>query len=261
MFDDDTQTTVPEPGSADSAAQTEGAATPQTPPTETTKPESTTQAQPTSPTGLSKDDVAAIIREELQNLRGEFATREDLSRAAQGASDKRFAKLLKELGPEMRGIETAVKRGLMDAEQAKIAKQELFAEKAMELAGRDEEEETPPPAQQLPAPQQANPLQVAANKLLEKHGFTWADFPKETLPKTFEEFVVLVTNKSADRRVQAEKTAWQKQYEEQTKGVREADKAGATKPPVGGAPPSKPKRSLADADRLGSVIADRYFKK
>jgi len=254
MFDDELQAAVPETESPQSDPDVQ---------TDVLQEANQTQDAPTEPSatqpnaGLTKEDVAAIIREQLQMIRGEFATREEVSRASQTASDKRFARLMKELAPEIKGIDLMVKRGMMDADQAAQAKKELFAEKAVELAGQDElPEPDRAPAQQTSS--QAD-LRTLANNLLARNGLTWDDFPRETLPPTFEEFAALVVEKAATRKAKQGQVSEQ---EQRTRSVREADRQGATRPPAATATPErKPKPTLDDADDLADALVKRFYSK
>ena len=259
MFDEQNQDAVPTYETPEaqgvSAKQTDEATTQQTPAV-------TTESQ-----SLTKDDIAKIFKEQITDLFPQldqrFATRDDLAKSAQAASDKRFARLMKELAPEIRSVDMAVKRGLMDEEQAKVAKREMFADKAAELAGKDEEPEPAPVQAPMPAPDQDRQM---AMQWLNQFGLTVDEVPEvapgKPLPP-FQQFVALVTQRAADKKTaEAVKTAqatWQKDYEDKTKQVREADQKGATKPPTGGTTPIR-KRTLADADHIGEIISDRLTK-
>jgi len=86
---------------------------------------------------LTRKDAEQLFREQLSSLMPElarqFATREDLDRSSQRASDKRFAALMRNLAPEMRGIDRLVKTGVIDEQTALAQKQQLFIDEAAKL--------------------------------------------------------------------------------------------------------------------------------
>jgi hypothetical protein len=249
--------------------------------------QSSPATEASTPRGMTREEAAVLFREQLSSVlpdlasqfEARYAKRSDLDRAAQSASDRRFAKLMKGLAPEMRGIDKMVAKGLMDPYEAKQAKQELFLEEAAKLA---EEPEPPPPAAApprvpaRPAPRpEYNPnrvMQDAATRLLSKHGLNWGSVNQEVRSwmaqhpgaqgMPFEEFSELVVTKSvASRDAQRTQQAVRK-LEENAARVRESDRQGATLPPVGAVPSEnredKIKRRYKHSGRVGEAFVELF---
>ncbi len=273
-MDEEERTTVPETG-AQTTESTPAASTPHTgvaASQPTTQPTTATQ---TSAPQLTQEEVAALVRGELsrlgpelvQQLSGQFASRQDLERAAQSASDKRFAKLMKELAPEMRGIDRAVQLGKMTAEDALSAKQQMLLEKTAEFGAEEEpsqtHEATPPSA---PAAPPAFDWHKAGVQAIRNAGLTEADIPElQKRSVGYDELTaVIIPRVKAEKQIAQERerirAEARKELEAQQKAIQTATQDGAlTPPPQGGGTPHK-KRTLADAEEIGDVLKEIFSK-
>lgn len=280
MPDDTTQTV---PGQTAPSAPTA-----QTPPTGS--PEATPKAPesltPPPPQYMTRDETSALLREQLtqftpefvsqlkQQMANDFASKSEIQKNSQSAADKTFAKLMKNLAPEMRGIDKAVKFGAMDAEQAKQAKMQMLTDAA---ASMDTEEPEPPAQQQPPQPQPQNtinPVDIlrqetskAAQRILNKAGLTWDNVRAELAAyrasqgrdMPLEEFNEMVAGKMVEKGTQGKETEWMKNYEAKVTAAKAADKGGAMVPPPVGAPADyKPRPTLDDANDIGDVLIKHY---
>jgi hypothetical protein len=186
-----------------------------------------------APPVITRDDVDALIRERLASALPEIGQQyeQQLARFAQSASDKRFANLMRELAPEMRGIDSAVKRGLMDADAARQAKTELLFERAAEI-DRDAAPARPPAA----PTGQFRPETVDWNErglaLIREAGLQPSDIPDLAKRNVaFDELAVLVARAKAAKEKEHDKAAWMKEYERQKGAVLGAERNGGVAPP------------------------------
>lgn len=253
-----------------------------------TTPPPTTPPEPTAPPSLSRDDVAAILREQLdsylpdfasqlRNQLGEqFANKSEIQRTAQSTADKAFARAMKQLAPQMKGLDRLVQKGRMTQEDAEAAKLALLSDSAGSFAEEEEEAKPAPAPQTQQAPTQPpmppyNPRQAtqeAAEQLMKDSGVTWEDVTAEMLKfrssmkrdMNLGEFTKLVAKRVADKEKTNLVAQAKREYEQATKAVRDADKNGATQtPPQGGAAGHTPKATLDDADDIGDVLRNKFF--
>lgn len=272
----DEQAPVPVEGAP---APTQQTPTPSSEPT--TRPEGLGTPPPAY---LTRDEASTLFREQLnqftpelaeqirQALSPDFASRDEIQKTVQSGTDKTFARLMKSLAPEMRGIDKAVTMGHMDAGAAQQAKAQMLTEAASKM---DAEEEPPVPTTQptqAPVPAQAQRLpdnapQQAAEKLLRGAKLTWDDVRSEmdafrrSQGRNMElsEFNELVAAKQTDRMVQGKEAEWMKNYEAKINKVKASDGAGATTPPpLGTQAEYKPKATLDDADDVGAALERRF---
>ncbi len=278
MSDEQSPQAVPENGAPAPTTQTPPASSP-----EPTKAPEIIQ-KPPQPAYLTRDEASALFREQLtqfspelanqlkQAMTADFASKTEIQKVSQSAADKTFAKAMKKLAPELRGIDKAAKAGLIDQTVADQAKMKLLSDTASEM---DAEEPEPAPAQPtpqpaaIPQPQQdlRQETQKAAQRLLGKAGLTWDDVRADML--TFrnaqgrdmglDEFTEFIGGKMVVRGTQDKESEWMKKYEEKISRVKAADGAGATTPPPEGTSPAyKPKATLDDANDLGEVLTERF---
>lgn len=238
----------------------------------------------TPPAPSPKETPSYLTRDELDSFRGEmtstltelmtrieeqnkrFAPREEVQKTFQSASDKTFARVMKQLGPQIKGLDTLVQLGRITKEDAEQAKLALLSNSTTSLANEEEREPEPPaPAPAAPPYDPHKQIQEQAENLLRESGFKWDDVSPEMFKfrnqnrrdMSLGEFTRLIGKKAAERERENLKREAQLEYEKKTKEVREADKSGATQaPPPGGAalPEYKPKATLDDADDIGEVL-------
>lgn len=288
---DDNQTTpVPgqEGGTPPPATQTPAVGT-----TPTTPPQ---EPPATPPQSLTREDVDAMLRERFDSLlpelttqiqglktslQSEFAPRTEVQKATQSAADKAFARAMKQLAPQMKGIDRLIQKGRMTAEDGEAAKMALLADSAGAFAADDDEERQTPQTPPSPFPTQAptpttppqppydprQATQEAANALMKDAGIAWDDVTPEMYKfrssmrrdMNLGEFTKLVAKKVAEKERKSLVEQAKREYEQETKAVREADKNGATlPPPQGGAAGHTPKATLDDADDIGDVLAKHF---
>lgn len=252
---------------------------PQAPASSTPEP-----PKPETPAYLTREEAGTLFQEQFHRLSPElaqqvrqalaqdFATKTEVSKSSQSAADKTYAKMMRQLAPEMRGIDKAVKGGFMDAEQARQAKLDMFTNAATTMDAEEEHPTAPAPAPQpastsAPVPDLRQETQRAAQRILVKAGLTW-DTVREDMYRFrssqgrdmgLDEFAEFVAGKMVEKGIQGRETEWMKKYEEKTGKVKNADANGATTPPLQGAAPEyKPKPTLDDANDIGEVLAERF---
>ncbi len=239
--------------------------------------ESSQEQEQAPATALTRAQVAEIIRGEFSSWLPQIDARlqSKLESVAQSASDKRFARLMQKLAPEIKGLDALVQHGKIDPHTAQALKQERFIEEATALAPADE---PAPTDAQLPFVPPAHPLPVAAQdramtsrgsgeglsppraaELLAQNDLTWDDVAMEVQQAngalSESQFIALVAKKVAARQIAAEKANWMKEYEEQTSAIRAADRQGAGKPPPGGAS-ADPRSTLQKRYRNTGHVGD-----
>lgn len=165
-------------------------------------------------------------------------------------------------------IDTLEQDGTLDPVTAETKRREIqravkqeFAKRVEELAAVPEPPPTPQPSPDYALKQQAV---QSAKGWLDKYGLDWKDVPEfdngNSLPSDFTQFLNVVVEKTADKKVRLAESEWQRKRDAQVTAVRAADNAGATQPPPAGNAAEKPiKRTLADADNIGNAV-DAMFK-
>lgn len=248
---------------------------------------------PEQPSPFTREEAVSLIRDQLaqfspefaqqirQAFAQDFATKNEVTEvsrtAAQRAADKTYATMMKRLSPELRGIDKAVKAGMIDPAVGDQAKMKLLTDAAGELESEPAEEDhkanvpsAPAPFQQPylpPQPDLRQETQKAAVQLLGDAKLTWEDVRDDMLAfrrtrgrdMGLGEFNVLVASKVSERQTKGKETDWMKKYESERNRVKGSDAAGATTPPPSGtAPEYKPKATLDDAADVGDVMAERF---
>ncbi len=259
MFPTDDQSSVPE----DELVHAQDNPEPQT--DETDVDETTATEEPPAPPTLTLEQVKALLDEQLKPFQqvlkqvGTYATREDVARAAQSASDKRFAALMKKLGPEYAGIDSAVKRGHMTEEDAKSAKREVLIElmgETFTAADEPDQPSTPalPPSLPQPPPAQKSAQQIA-EETLQANGLTWDDMPEVANGKTLplQQFLALVKQRGEQKRI--EQAAEELLKKREAARVRQADAQGATRAPAAGKTPDKKQQLIKKYRNSGNIGA------
>ncbi|MCL4395642.1 MAG: hypothetical protein M1482_12720 [Chloroflexi bacterium] len=249
MANDD-NTAVPGSGapSGASTSHTGAESTPPAAPESLAAHASAQSSEPAAP--LNRDDVAAIVREGLSSALPEVAQQFEgrLERFAQSASDKRFANLMRELAPEMRGIDSAVRRGLMDAQSARQAKTEMLLERAAQLGAEERE------PRNAPAAPRGFDWHAAGMQMIRDSGLTPAEIPELARGSVaYDRLPAIIARVKAEKEIAARKDAmkveWMKEYEQSRSAVRSAEQQGAlTPPPRGG--------SAADTNNLNPYTVE-----
>ena len=233
-MDDNEKTTVPEQEA------------PVAPPTQTEVESTSSKPTSTAPAVnyLTRDELPSLVQQIIQQHTGKFVTTEEAERlakkAGQSGADSRYAKLMKQLRPEMKEIDELVKDGLLDKDQAEARKNQKLMNASLSLADENAEPEPMLQPEAPPAPAPAIDWGARAMRMMTKNGFKLTDFPElqakiATVGSvSYDEIEDAVFKRKEAVLEQTKETEWMKKYEERHKPVKDAEKAGAvTAPPTG----------------------------
>lgn len=264
---DDELNTVPASGeTVDAESSTE-----QTGGEDTAQHETAPSKETTAPEYVTREELAALQRT-LTGLTGRFVPRDEaeelVKRGKQSGADALSAKLLRALRPEMKAIDDLVKDGVLDAETGEAQKNKKMLQALQGFAVAEEPEPSPAP-QQAPGYDPNRQVQDAAERILLKHGMNWehvrADLDSFAQAHSgrypdLAEFTEMVTDKIAEQKATTRANEIQKQREDAALKVRQADRQGATKPPVGAAPPPDKNAKIMKRYRHSGKIGNAFVE-
>lgn len=187
---------------------------------------------PTGATPPSSDEerFAKVLEKVLPQYLGRMATKDEVSRAVQSATDKSYARLMKELSPKMRALEELGKDEVLTADQVEAQKQKLLLKALGNFQGEEPNAST----------SGGIDWNSRAWSYAAKYGLKPQDLPEvreffktNGVPMPFDMFIDLVNEKTLSRRADDIKRQAQKELETQQEQIKRAEQKGASKPPLG----------------------------